>query len=188
MYLNEQTRKDLKSIYRGRYPDCPSGYLDRQRLLRALSEMDKTELLAYLEATLIAMDPLQVEDVFGELARDRFVRALSPEAVLEAIRQFQQDSVAGKYYAPFDMDSKNYNDVPLQTEAWFNEMSAWLNRVCDLAESGEIQSAKEGFRLLFKLLDNMTNEIVFAHELGDWMIPTRRDYRAVYERLIKGAD
>ncbi|MCB9298387.1 MAG: hypothetical protein H6573_00015 [Lewinellaceae bacterium] len=187
MYLDDITREQLISIYRGRYPEIPSGYLDKHRILEQLATQDKEQLLAWLEAVLIAVDSFQLETLFGDFAREHFVRPLSPGQVLEAIHRFRQDSLAGKYYAPFEMNSKNYNYVPPQTEAWFDELSTWLGRACELAEDGEKEAALEGLSILIELIETMHDkEIVFAHDASEWMIISKYDYRAVYEQLLKG--
>lgn len=186
MYLDDFTNKKLKDIYRGRYPEIPSRYLDKRRILEQLALQDKEQLLAWLEAALIAVDHFQLETLFGDFARQHFVRPLAPGEVLEAIYRFRQDSLAGKYYAPFEMNSKNYNYVPPQTEAWFDELSTWLGRACELAEEGEKKAALEGLSVLIELIETIDEEIVFAHEAGEWMIITKYDYRAVHEQLLKG--
>lgn len=185
MYLDDRTREQLISLYRGRHPVTPSGYLDKERILKQLATLDKEQLLAWLEAVLIAVDSFQLETLFGDFARQHFVRPLAPGEVIEAIHRFRQDSLEGKYYAPFEMNSKNYTFVPPQTEAWFDELSTWLGRACELAEEGEKKAALEGLSVLFELIENMTEGIVFAHETGEWMIISKYDYRAVYERLQK---
>ena len=187
MYLDDITREQLISIYRGRYPEIPSGYLDKHRILEQLATQDKEQLLAWLEAVLIATNHFQLETLFGDFARQHFVRPLAPGEVLEAIYRFRQGSLAGKYYAPFEMNSKNYNYVPPQTEAWFDELSTWLGRACELAEDGEKEAALEGLSILIELIETMHDkEIVFAHDASEWMIISKYDYRAVYEQLLKG--
>jgi hypothetical protein len=37
--------------------------------------------------------------------------------LLRAIKKFQRESLAGTYYAPFNMNSKNYMFIPPETEA-----------------------------------------------------------------------
>jgi hypothetical protein len=77
--------------------------------------------------------------------------------------------------------------VPEETEKWFREISELLDKTGELAQIGEKKAALEAFRQLIELVDRMENgeEIVFADELGDWMISAKCDYRKVYEELKK---
>lgn len=185
MYPNKLTREQLESIYRGRYPVHPSLYSDKERILAQLAKQEKEDLLNWLEGILVVMDHTQLESIFGELVRAEFLRPLGAEEVLEAIRQFEERSYAGEYYNDSDIESTSYSYVPPQTEAWFDELGAWLDRVCQLVADGQQAAAREGFEILLKLIDNMSNDIVYADELGDWMVITKSDYRAVYQQLTQ---
>lgn len=186
MYLDDLTRSQLLGLFRGRYPELPPGSIGQDDLLKLLAQQEKTALLAYLEACLIAMSQEQQQAVFGQLVYAQHTAKLSPDEVLAAVNQFHADSLAGKYYAPFNMNSKNYNWVPPETEAWFDEISTWLDRSCELATEGQQPYAKKCLDLLLELVNKMNDgeEIAFAHELGDWMIYARHDYRAVYQTLL----
>lgn len=91
---------------------------------------------------------------------------------MKNVRKFHDESLNGDYYAPFNINSKNFMDVPKETEAWFDKLSDFLREVATLDEGGDPASAVEGFRLLYDLIDRMERgeEIVFAEELGPWMI------------------
>ena len=89
------------------------------------------------------------------------------------IRRFQRESLAGAYYAPFNMNSKNYMNIPPETEAWFDRLGELLASSTQLTHQKDHQLATACFSLLFELIDAMESgeEIVFADELGSWMIP-----------------
>jgi hypothetical protein len=132
MYLDDPTRSQLIGLFRGRYPELPPGSISQNDLLKLLAQQEKSALLAYLEACLIAMSQEQRQAVFGKLVYEGHTAKLSPSEVLAAVSQFHVDSLAGKYYAPFDMNSKNYDWTPPETEAWFDEISIWLDCSCEL--------------------------------------------------------
>lgn len=185
MYPNKLTPEQLERVYRGRYPAHPSLYSDKDRILAQLAKQEKEDLLDWIEGILVVMNHTQLECVFGELVRAEFLRPLGAEEVLEAIRQFKKRSFAGEYYNDSDIESKSYSYVPPQTKAWFDELGAWLDRVCQLVADGQQAAAREGFNILLELIDNMVNGIVYADQLGDWMIMTKSDYEAVYQKLTQ---
>ncbi len=184
MYLDDLTRSQLIGLYRGQYPELPPGSIGQDDPLKLLAQQEKTALLAYLEACLIAKSQEQ-QAVFGQLVYAQNTAKLSPDEVIAAVKQVHTGSLAGKYYAPFSMNSKNYDWVPPETEAWFDEISIWLDRYCELAAKGHSVEAKQGLDLLMELIRKMNDgdEIVFAHEYGDWMIFAQYDYLTVYKQL-----
>ncbi len=106
------------------------------------------------------------------------------ELLLQHVETFNERSRKGYFYYEFDMGGKNFSWVPPHTEAWFFELSAWLDRACKLVEEKHPETALKVFRICFDLIENMC-EFAFAHELGDWMIHTEYDYETVYQNLTK---
>ena len=92
--------------------------------------------------------------------------------ILTTIEQFYEKSMAGYYYAPFDINSKNFSDIPEETDAWFDEISDYLEDSSRITDQGEHEMAVQCFKLLHELIDKMEDgdEIVFADECGTWMI------------------
>jgi hypothetical protein len=92
---------------------------------------------------------------------------------VKQIKEFRRDSMAGKYYAPFDINSKNFMHVPEETRAWFQRVGDLLVESQRLSERGDHQHAGACFRILYDLVEAMSSgeEIVFADEYGTWMIP-----------------
>jgi hypothetical protein len=63
-------------------------------------------------------------------------------------------------------------NVPEETEEWFEKLGDYLQDSCQLTTQGDYQVAVTCFGLLNELINEMEDgEIVFADELGDWMIP-----------------
>ena len=107
--------------------------------------------------------------------------------LLREIRKFKRESLAGAYYAPFNMNSKNYMYIPPETEAWFARLGELLASSTQLAKQKEHQQAVACFGLLFELIDAMEfgEEIVFADEVGSWMIPgNEKRYIAAYLKSL----
>ena len=96
-------------------------------------------------------------------------------------------SLNGRYYAPFDINSKNFTHVPPETEEWFDRLADFFTAATLLVEQGEYQKAVDAFDLVYELVDLMESgdEIVFADEYGSWMIPIREeDCVAAYLKAI----
>lgn len=95
------------------------------------------------------------------------------KALLKRVQQFHRDSLARKYYAPFAMNSKNYRHIPEETEKWFALLGALLKDSIQLTTQEEHTLAVACFDLLYQLIESMEKgkEIVFAEEVGRWMIP-----------------
>ena len=152
----------------------PSSESPKAALLRRLSKQTSAELLKLLDAAYDRLDQRQRQSVFGD-----HLEALRPplagggQQLLREIKRFHRDSLAGKYYAPFMWDSKTYMNVPRETEAWFEELGRLLLASIHLTEQRQPAGAVLCFRLLYELIEALDDgvEIVFAHELGSWMIP-----------------
>jgi hypothetical protein len=114
----------------------------------------------------------QRHDVFGETISELPTFSVDGEDVLTTIEAFYEKSVGGYYYAPFDINSKNFSDIPEETDAWFEELSDYLEDSSKLTDQEDHGIAVQCFKLLYKLIDKMEDgeEIVFADEYGTWMI------------------
>lgn len=93
--------------------------------------------------------------------------------LLHAIKRFHRASLAGEYYAPFNVNSKNWMHIPRETQAWFERLGALLQASAGLTKQKEYSHAIACFEILYELIERMERgqEIVFADELGSWMIP-----------------
>ncbi len=158
--------------------------IDKQQLRILILKANREEPIQYIDTCLEEMTDRQINTVFGGLYYEQVIQSMQPQVVLEQIKVFLKESLAGVYYAPFDMNSKNFDWVPPQTEAWYSELSIWLDRSCELVEQGHLKIGKECLDICFQLIDKQgDDDTVFAHELGDWMIHANHDYTAVYENL-----
>ena len=95
------------------------------------------------------------------------------ELLLKEVEAFRRQSLAKAFYAPFDINSKNFMHVPEETREWFNQLGDLLQDSCRLSAQGDHQHAAACFAVLCELIEAMEqgDEIVFADELGSWMIP-----------------
>jgi hypothetical protein len=187
MALDQKIQRRLLALERleKQARQAPSTYLTLARMRQAMHNLSRQDLLVYLDQAMLALPLPQRHEIFGGLVDEQVLAQLSPEAILAEVQSFHADSLAGKYYAPSDMDSQSFDSVPPETDAWFSEVGVWLDRCCQLTDAGHPHVAKQGLDLLMELINKMNDnaEIVFADEFGDWMIYARYDYEAVWQRL-----
>src|SRR5712692_910872 len=115
----------------------------------------------------------QRQTVFNSIIRGVPPSSVDGHELLKRIKKFHSDSLARQYYAPFEINSKNYTHIPDETEEWFEILGDLLEDSRKLTEQEEHALAVECFGLLYELIDHMEKgeEIVFADEFGSWMIP-----------------
>jgi hypothetical protein len=115
----------------------------------------------------------QRETVFGRTIRKTEPLHVDGASLVTQVRQFQRDSLAGTYYAPFDISSKNFMHVPEETKAWFEQLGDLLTDSARLSQQGDHADAVACFQILYDLVEALCrgDEIVFADEYGTWMIP-----------------
>ncbi len=148
--------------------------MDKDTLMQRLSRQPASTLLELLNAAYEVMNQRQRKAVFGKYAvPEKPAPAIDGKKLLREIKKFQQDSLAGKYYAPFNVNSKNWMRIPDETEEWFDRLGQFLTESIQLVKQGEHTNAVACFGLLYELIAAMEDgrEIVFADELGSWMIP-----------------
>jgi len=146
--------------------------MNKKRLFKHLKTQSQSKLLEMLQLAFDTMNTSQRHDVFGETISEVPPSSVDGEEVLATIEEFYEKSVDGYYYAPFDINSKNFSDIPEETDAWFDEISDYLEDSSKLTDQGDHGMAVQCFKLLHKLIDKMEDgeEIVFADEYGTWMI------------------
>jgi hypothetical protein len=146
--------------------------MNKDRLFEYVKTQNQSKLLELLSLAFDTMDTNQRHDVFGKTAKEVPPSSVDGKEILATIEQFYEKSMAGYYYAPFDINSKNFSDIPEETDAWFDEISDYLEDSSRLTDQGEHEMAIQGFKLLYELIDKMEDgdEIVFADEYGTWMI------------------
>ena len=119
-----------------------------------------------------AIDTNQRHEVFGRIITEVPPSPVECNKLQVTIKEFYEKSLSGHYYAPFDINSKNFSDIPEETDAWFDEIGDHLEDCSKLTDQGDHEIAVQCFKILHELIDKMedSDEIVFAEEYGTWMI------------------
>jgi len=152
--------------------------MNKEKLFTYLKEQPASELLELLDACYCHMKTGEIQSVFGDL-EDKFL-AEAPsdgEEILNSVQKFIAASLNGDYYAPFDINSKNFMNVPEETDMWFEKLAELLTESLQLSQQGDHISAVKCFGALYELIDTVmaSGELVFADELGMWMLPIRQE-------------
>ena len=109
------------------------------------------------------------------------------EDLVAEVKQFEKESLAGKYYDSFDVNSKNYMDVSMGTRAWFSDFRRLFQRCVANAKVVEPMRLRDAFDTLFGLLDHIDechdDVIFFADEGGSWQVGL--DWREVLPAYFK---
>ena len=146
--------------------------MDKERTFETLKKQTKAILLEVLESAYDELSASQRRWIFGEFDKKE-PAPFDGEELLEEIEEFERDSLNGLYYAPFNVNSKNFMNIPEETEEWCDRMGDLLKESARATEQGAHGQAAECFSILYKLIEAMERgeEIVFAEEMGIWMIP-----------------
>jgi hypothetical protein len=147
--------------------------MNKGQLFEFLETFDPPALLKLLSAAYDAMEHDQRQAVFGASAKAQPPTKVEGEALLDEVEDFRRESLAGVYYAPFAINSKNWTHVPEETNEWFERLGDLLQASTQLTAHGDHLHAVACFGILYELIDAMERgkEIVFADEIGGWMIP-----------------
>jgi hypothetical protein len=81
--------------------------MDERRLFTFLQQQEPTVLIEMLQNAYRAMPTKQRHAVFGPLVQQMPPEPVDGEQLHSAIHTFHQASLAGAYYAPFAINSKN---------------------------------------------------------------------------------
>jgi hypothetical protein len=157
--------------------------MDKSRLFQFLSTQDSSVLLDLLSMAYDEMNHDQRQAVFWRINQTRPPVPVEGERLLAEVEQFHRESLAGVYYEPFDINSKNWTYVPEETKEWFERLGDLLQASSQLTTQGGHLHAVACFGMLYELIDAMGSgdEIVFGDEIGSWMIPgDEKQYIAAY--------
>jgi hypothetical protein len=148
--------------------------VDEQEVFAHLKKQKKTVLLDYLHAAFEEMTDAQRRAVFADLVRRPANAAVDADQLRQEIDQFRRDSLARKYYAPFNVNSRNWMHIPQKTREWCDCFARFAEAASALTGRREHAQAVSCFAMLCEVLEAMESgdEIIFAEEAGSWLIPT----------------
>ena len=147
--------------------------MDKELLFKHLKGKKKAVLFELLKSAFDEMKTNQKYSVFGDAMKDAKPLKVDGSQILKKVRQFYKDSLDRRYYAPFDINSKNFSNIPEETKEWFEVLNDFLLNSTQLSQASNHLAAIECFSILYELIKRMEDgdEIIFADEYGSWMIP-----------------
>lgn len=147
--------------------------MNKERLFAYLETQEKKLLLTLLDEAYREMEPDARHRVFGKHEENAPLLPVNGDVLLSDIESFQRMSLSGYYYEPFSINSRNFSEVPRETEEWFEEMGEYLKSATQLSNQGDHMAAVLCFEILYGLIEKFESgeEIVFGREVDTWMIP-----------------
>lgn len=150
--------------------------IDRDKVRAAARKLDGTGLRVWLDR---AIDLLP-DDAFPELIadyvhlRDVLADETTQPDLLRSFREFHRESMAGRYYQSFQVNSRNCTEKSRGTETFIAEHSRLVEACLRAERAGDLETAAEGLELLIGLMreiDRCERDIVFfADEAGSWQV------------------
>lgn len=165
--------------------DRPERPIDRGKLRAAVRRLGKDYAYLMLEDAIELLPQAALAQLFGPYIDVKTLRpddSDGPTASLRASAEaFAQASLAGEYYEPFDIDSRNFTQRSAGTLSWTAECRRLFER-CARADSSVAPTEVRGaFDILFDLLDRVDegqdDVVFFADEGGSWQVGV--DWEAV---------
>ncbi len=146
--------------------------MNKERLFDHLKTQDHSTLFELLRSAFDVLDTNERHGVFGRIIKEIPPSPVDGDELVGDVEAFYSNSISGFYYEPFDINSKNFSDIPEETEEWFDEIGDLLDDSARLTDQGDHHFAVQCFKRLYELIDKMEDgeEIVFADEYGAWMI------------------
>lgn len=145
--------------------------MNKIKLFNYLEKQHPKILLNVLHNVFDEMTVSQKHTVFYQIYNNISSSPVNEKKLINDINLFYKRSLKGYYYAPFDINSKNFMNVPEETEEWFEQLGDYLEESKLLSNEGNHKTAVDCFHLLNTLIGLLGNhEIVFADEYGTWMI------------------
>ena len=147
--------------------------MDEEILFKALKQQTKSTLLELLYSAYYETNTQQRRYIFGDLIKKSKQSKITGKNIIKKSETFYKESLAGVYYAPFEINSQNFSQIPEETEEWFEKLGDLLQSSGQLTKQEDHASAVKSFEILYELIEKMEygEEIIFADEYGSWMIP-----------------
>ena len=160
----------------GEWEIAVAGRIDRDKLRMALRKLGDELIFRMLYDAIELIPPAKLNKLVEPYldARSLLAGADRPDTLLARVRSFERTSLAGDYYDPFDVNSKNCMDKSSGTIAWIAECNRLLDLCVVQAQTGDAAEARQSFDIIFGLLDEIDayrdDIIFFADEAGAWQV------------------
>ncbi|RDE49017.1 MAG: hypothetical protein DVS81_18930 [Candidatus Accumulibacter meliphilus] len=158
---------------------------DLESLRKELRAMSRGDLLIIAERAIELVPRVTLQALVGDYVHveDGASEArATPNALLDEVQTFHVDSLAGRYFEDFAVNSRNCAEHSWGTDAFTAEFKRLLRRCISAVDSGQYEVARQAFELLFGLLRHIDeghdDVIFFADEGGSWQLGA--EWRSVF--------
>ena len=152
--------------------------IDREKLRAELRNLGNERIYYMLIDAIEVLPSAKLCKIVGkyldlELLRPEAAKKTEP-VLLADVKRFEKDSLAGKYYVSFNVNSKNYMEKSAGTISWIAEFHQLLDRCVNSAKESDPMETRQAMDVLFSLLDYIDkcndDVIFFADEGGSWQV------------------
>jgi hypothetical protein len=170
--------------------------IDRDKVRAEARKLDGTGLRVWLDRAIDMLPDEAFPDLIEDYVwlKDVLADERTRTDLLHTIRRFHRESVGGRYYQDFNVNSHNFMEKSRGTETFIAEHSRLIDACLKADRAGEVETVREGLRLLIDLMvrvDRCEDDIIFfADEAGSWQVGI--DWKKVlpvwFRCLAPGAD
>jgi hypothetical protein len=150
--------------------------IDRDKVRAQARKLDGAALRVWLDRAIDRLPDEAIPELIADYVhlRDVLADASTKPDLERSIREFHRDSMAGRYYEDFMVNSRNYRSESHGTEIFIAEHSRLVDACLCAEQAGDLETAADGLNLLIELMreiDRCEREIVFfADEAGSWQV------------------
>ena len=154
----------------------PKIEIDRDKIRTEARKLDGAGLRIWLDRAIDLLPDDAIPELIADYVhlRDVLTHEATQPDVLRAIREFHRESMAGRYYQSFNVNSRNSTEKSRGTEIFIADHSRLVEACLRAERSGDLETAAEGLELLVALMreiDRCERDIVFfADEAGSWQV------------------
>ncbi|MEF8731593.1 MAG: hypothetical protein V5B40_06690 [Candidatus Accumulibacter meliphilus] len=162
-----------------------SGRITNPEMLRkALGGRRSGDLLIIAERAIELLPQAKLKGLVGDYAHvdDLAEASATAKALLDEVQTFHADSLAGRPFEDFAVNSRNCTEHSRGTDAFIAEFKHLLRGCIGAADSGQFELARQTFERLCRLLryidEGHEDVIFFPDEGGSWQLDI--DWRNVF--------
>lgn len=168
--------------------------IDLDKLRTALRKMSRGDLLMVAERAIEILPKTKLGTLVGDMVRLEDLTRGKPDvgSLLDEVRKFHRESLAGEYFDGFAVNSKNFMNMSEGTGEFMEDFDRLLTGCIRAATKGPHGAVREAFELLLELLRQLDRDpdsvIFFADEGGSWQVGVDwREALAAYFRCLAGS-
>ncbi len=150
--------------------------IDLEKLRTELRAMRRGDLLIIAERAAELVPRVKLKTLLGDyLCVDDLPEAKSRQApLLKEVQKFYTESLGGRYFEGFAVNSRNCKEHSMGTDAFIAEFHRLVGKCIRAADAASRNGVREAFELFFRLLQRVDeaddNVVFFADEAGSWQV------------------